>query len=110
MHQIEILSGHLDETDHLDQVIYEALYRCFVLTDRAFLRQQLSRLKVSGVRNGPGGAAVVACLVGQTIWCANTGDARCVLSRKGRALQLSVDHKPVSPLIESCDRFVGPSG
>jgi len=31
------------------------------------------------------------------IYCANAGDARCVLSQKGQAVDLSYDHKPDLP-------------
>ncbi|CBZ53414.1 putative protein phosphatase 2C [Neospora caninum Liverpool] len=41
-----------------------------------------------------GCASVVVVVVGGAVWCANCGDARAVLSRAGRALDLSSDHKP----------------
>ena len=41
-----------------------------------------------------GCTAVVALLRGNTLYVANAGDSRCVLSRQGRAIPLSADHKP----------------
>ncbi|KYF46163.1 protein phosphatase 2C domain-containing protein [Toxoplasma gondii ARI] len=41
-----------------------------------------------------GCASVVVVVVGGAVWCANCGDARAVLSRNGRAVDLSSDHKP----------------
>nr|GLL23843.1 probable protein phosphatase 2C 9 [Ipomoea trifida] len=45
---------------------------------------------------GTGGStAVTAILVnGQKLWVANVGDSRAVLSRKGVAVQMSIDHEP----------------
>jgi len=41
-----------------------------------------------------GCTAVVALIHGNTLLVANAGDSRCVLSRRGRAVALSADHKP----------------
>lgn len=42
-----------------------------------------------------GSTAVTAILIdGCKLWIANIGDSRAVLSRRGEALQLSVDHEP----------------
>ncbi|XP_076915718.1 putative protein phosphatase 2C 9 [Bidens hawaiensis] len=42
-----------------------------------------------------GSTAVTAILInGQKLWVANVGDSRAVLSRKGQAIQMSVDHEP----------------
>ncbi|GAB2290635.1 hypothetical protein Dimus_024913 [Dionaea muscipula] len=45
---------------------------------------------------GTGGStAVTAILInGQRLWIANLGDSRAVLSKGGRALQMTVDHEP----------------
>ena len=29
-----------------------------------------------------------------TIYCGNAGDSRCILSSKGKAVEMSYDHKP----------------
>ena len=40
-----------------------------------------------------GSTAVICLLVGQKIVCANLGDARALMCRNGKALDLSVDYK-----------------
>mmetsp|Transcript_53828 Transcript_53828/g.73755 ORF Transcript_53828/g.73755 Transcript_53828/m.73755 type:complete len:93 (+) Transcript_53828:517-795(+) len=40
-----------------------------------------------------GSTAVVVLVLGNKLVCANLGDARAVLSRNGKALDLSVDYK-----------------
>lgn len=44
-----------------------------------------------------GSTACVVLIVGTKIFCANSGDSRCVLSKKGIAIPLSFDHKPSNP-------------
>ena len=58
-------------------------------------------------------AGCTACVVIITktdIYCANAGDSRAVLSKKGKAKELSVDHKPNTPSelrrIERANGFV----
>lgn len=42
-----------------------------------------------------GSTAVTAILInGQKLWVANVGDSRAVLSQKGQAIQMSIDHEP----------------
>lgn len=40
-----------------------------------------------------GATAVVVLILGNKLVCANVGDARAVLCRNGKAIDLSVDHK-----------------
>ncbi|KXZ52830.1 hypothetical protein GPECTOR_8g213 [Gonium pectorale] len=57
-------------------------------TDHQYLRQE----STSGREDGC--TAVTAVLVGRRLLVANVGDSRAVLSRGGKAIALSVDHKP----------------
>lgn len=61
----------------------------YLLTDRNILEASLEG----------GCSAVTAMLVehGSRLIVANVGDARAILSKNGRAVQLSVDHDPGSP-------------
>ncbi|ALC40683.1 CG10417 [Drosophila busckii] len=41
-----------------------------------------------------GCTAVVSLLHGRDLYVANAGDSRCVISRAGKAIEMSLDHKP----------------
>ncbi|CAE7458062.1 unnamed protein product [Symbiodinium natans] len=97
--------GGLDKSLQVHQDLHDSLLQGFLKTDQQFLG--LSQ----GMENGGSGStAVVACIVGGWVWCANVGDSRALLCRNGRALQLSLDHKPSradeSKRIEEAGGFV----
>lgn len=41
-----------------------------------------------------GSTAVLAMIKNKKLYVANAGDSRCILSRGGKAIDMSVDHKP----------------
>ncbi|OMJ65755.1 hypothetical protein SteCoe_37669 [Stentor coeruleus] len=55
-----------------------------------------------------GCTAVVALICRNFIFVANAGDSRCILSRDGRAVELSQDHKPDLP--QERDRIIRAGG
>ena len=57
---------------------------------------------------GMGCTAVAAMIRGNDVVIANTGDSRCVISRKGIAEPLTLDHKPV--LLEEAERIMKAGG
>lgn len=99
--------GGLDRSSQVHHDVCDSLAQCFRETDRQFLSWAQSTPSVNG---GSGCAAVVACIVGGWIWCANLGDSRAILCRDGRAVELSLDHKPdredEAQRIESAGGFV----
>lgn len=44
-----------------------------------------------------GTTASIILIVGDHLFCANLGDSRAIISSKGEAISLSIDHKPSSP-------------
>lgn len=44
--------------------------------------------------NDSGCTAVVALLRGNELFVANAGDSRCIICREGKAVDMSIDHKP----------------
>jgi serine/threonine protein phosphatase PrpC len=66
--------------------------------------------KIFNETNSAGCTANVVLITKTEIYCANAGDSRSVLSRKGKAKELSQDHKPTLPnekrRIERANGFV----
>ncbi|XP_013180531.1 PREDICTED: probable protein phosphatase CG10417 isoform X1 [Papilio xuthus] len=44
--------------------------------------------------NDSGCTAIVALLRGNELYVANAGDSRCIICREGKAIDMSIDHKP----------------
>lgn len=90
---LRMCGGSLSMSSTVRQHVYQALLKSFLATDAAFLCEQ-QRRKRSGLLSTSGCACVVVVILGGEVWCANCGDARAVLCRAGKALELSSDHKP----------------
>lgn len=81
----------------------------FILQSEAFTQGDIAKALIDGFvnldkhlyflnkRNRSGSTAVVLFVYRDVLYCANAGDSRCVICRKGTALPLSCDHKPFLP-------------
>ncbi|KAK6939110.1 PPM-type phosphatase-like domain [Dillenia turbinata] len=72
---------------HFPTSVSKALKSAFVQADYAFADS--SSLDISS-----GTTALTALMIGRTMLIANAGDCRAVLGKRGRAIELSKDHKP----------------
>ncbi len=68
--------------------IHKAITNGFLKTDEEF-RQVCARQRIEA-----GCTACTVFVTAQKIICANAGDSRAILSRKGQVFELSHDHKP----------------
>ncbi|CAJ1975589.1 unnamed protein product [Sphenostylis stenocarpa] len=85
--------------DNLPRVIVEdvnfplelekVVKRSFLETDAAFLKSSSEEPSLSS-----GTTALTAIIFGRSLLVANVGDCRAVLSRHGRAIEMSKDHRP----------------
>ncbi|CAG9331883.1 unnamed protein product [Blepharisma stoltei] len=101
--------------------IREALAKTFMRMDDLLRtpdgQKELYRIS-KGIPNGypvdteraimSGCTAVVALIRDNKLYVANAGDSRCVLSRGGQAIDMSVDHKPELP--EENSRIINAGG
>jgi protein phosphatase PTC2/3 len=86
----ETMLKHPGRQTDVMNALRDSLFASFASVDQCFLADFPEICKTVG-------SAAIACLViGDRIITANLGDSRAVLSRGGRAIDLSVDHKPGS--------------
>jgi protein phosphatase 2C family protein 2/3 len=62
----------------------------------AFFRTDQDFYDAAEPGESSGSTGLAACVIGGKLYIANAGDCRAVLSRKGRAIDLSIDQKPES--------------
>lgn len=77
----------MKDAEDVNETLFTCIQRAFEDTDMKY------KLKHSTVANQCGATAVVVLIMGNKLVCANVGDARAVLCRNGKALDLSLDHK-----------------
>ncbi|KAH9318341.1 hypothetical protein KI387_020110, partial [Taxus chinensis] len=74
---------------HFPSEVEKAVRRAFLRTDTAFAEACSLDTGLSS-----GTTALVAMIIGRYLLVANAGDCRAVLSRCGKAIEMSRDHKP----------------
>ena len=98
-------------SSHFKAKQYEkALIESFIEIDKQLIKEWETELIAKGkAKKKEGGTtACVALITDNEIYVANCGDSRCVMSRGGNAIQMSIDHK-LSSNIEK-DRIVKAGG
>ena len=81
---------NFDKQDNFFAYVQSILVQSIRETDKAFYDEFSEEAMKIGC------AAQINLIVGDYIFCVNLGDSRSILSRKGKAICLSVDHKPVN--------------
>ena len=89
--QLEDVLNGIEFSDDLNRTIEQCLKRAFKITDDNYEKLYAKEAKQCG------STAVIALFVGNKLFVANVGDARAIMSRSGKALDLSVDHKAKRP-------------
>ncbi|GMJ01339.1 Type 2C protein phosphatase 49 [Hibiscus trionum] len=64
---------------------------------KSFLLADLALADDCTVNSSSGTTALVAIILGRVLMVANVGDCRAVLCRKGKAIDMSEDHRPIYP-------------
>ncbi|KAM7256002.1 hypothetical protein ACFE04_011743 [Oxalis oulophora] len=108
-HAADFASRHLPrfivEDEEFPAEIERVISSAFLQTDSAFAEACLLDAALAS-----GTTALTALVVGSSLVVANAGDCRAVLSRRGKAIPLSRDHKPVCikerTRIESCGGYI----
>ncbi|XP_030532558.2 probable protein phosphatase 2C 49 [Rhodamnia argentea] len=70
--------------------VENSLRKAFLLADRALADD-------ASVSSSSGTTALTALILGRLLMVANAGDCRAVLCRRGEAIDMSQDHKPIYP-------------
>ncbi|CAL9148429.1 unnamed protein product [Musa hybrid cultivar] len=77
---------------------------------QAFLLADVAMAEDCTVSSSSGTTALTALVFGRLLLVANAGDCRAVLCRKGKAVEMSQDHKPIHASerqrVEQCGGFV----
>eukprot|EP00803_Ostreobium_quekettii_P001776 evm.model.scf_1355EXC.1 EVM.evm.TU.scf_1355EXC.1 scf_1355EXC:38618-43668(-) len=88
-HLFKNLANHKEFVTNTEKATEEV----YMATDDSYLEDPKSRRDDGGA----GSTAVTAVVIGRKLTMANVGDSRAVLCRKGKAIAVSIDHKPNEP-------------
>lgn len=86
-YQLEDVLNGIENSDDLNKTIQDCLCRAFQIADEKYKNNYPTESKQCG------STANVALIIGNKLYCASVGDARAILCRNKKALDLSVDHK-----------------
>ncbi|XP_058074646.1 probable protein phosphatase 2C 57 isoform X2 [Magnolia sinica] len=93
------------EDEDFPREIERAVASAFLRTDTAFAEACSMDADLAS-----GTTALAALVIGRSLLVANAGDCRAVLCRRGKAIEMSRDHKPVcikeKKRIEACGGYV----
>ncbi|KAK9139103.1 hypothetical protein Scep_008784 [Stephania cephalantha] len=85
------------------QEVQSSLRKAFLLADHALADDCV-------VSSSSGTTALTALILGRTLLVANAGDCRAVLCRKGEAVEMSQDHRPIfapeRKRVEDCGGYI----
>ncbi|KAF6154324.1 hypothetical protein GIB67_026780 [Kingdonia uniflora] len=84
--QKNILKFIIEDT-HFPTSVHKAMKSAFVKADHEFA-------DTHSLDSSSGTTALTAIIFGRNMLIANAGDCRAVLGKRGRAIELSIDHKP----------------
>ena len=77
----------IHEAEGISEGMTEILTRTFLQVDTLYKEQYLTEA------NQCGATAVISLICGNRLFCAGLGDARIVISRNGKAIDMTRDHK-----------------
>jgi len=86
--------GNFPQTSEVDDVYLEGVENSF---QKAFLLADQALADDCSVSSSSGTTAITALIFGRCLMVANAGDCRAVLCRKGEAINMSEDHRPIYP-------------
>ncbi|KAK8630312.1 hypothetical protein V6N13_079110 [Hibiscus sabdariffa] len=82
------------QTSQVDDVFLEGVENSL---RKSFLLADLALADDCSVNSSSGTTALTALIFGRLLMVANAGDCRAVLCRKGEAIDMSEDHRPIHP-------------
>jgi len=100
---IAVFDGHggRDASELAAQALHKHLEKLLAANEEpeTSLKQAFSSTNEDMIQNAVQGGttAIVALFIKNTIYIANAGDSRAVISKNGQAIRCSVDHKPDLP-------------